>query len=152
MKLIVAIIMLIGVVGTVIPRVPGTLIIFCGSLLYGVSTGFATFQPWLIVFLFCLTLTAEIGGRWLRTYSTKRYQLSRLFCVNASAGNIAGIIAADALLGPVLGIIIWEVIVGKAFIPRWNTIGRVIYLLAVAAMLRFICAVIMVVFITVYIF
>lgn len=151
MKLIVAVIMLIGVVGTLIPRVPGTLIIFCGALLYGMFTGFTTFQPWLIALLFILTLTAEIGGRWLRTYLTKRYQLSRLFCVNASAGNIAGIIAADALLGPVLGIIIWEVIVGKAFIPRWSTVGRVIYFLAVAAMLRFICAVIMVALITVYI-
>ncbi|WP_312560380.1 DUF456 family protein [Anaerospora sp.] len=151
MKLLIAVIMLIGVVGTLIPRIPGTLIIFCGALLYGVLTGFASFQPWLTVLLLLLTITAEVGGRWLRAYLTRRYELSRLFCVNASAGNIAGIIAADALLGPILGIVIWEVIVGKTFIPRWSTVGRVIYLLAVAAMLRLICAVVMVILITIYI-
>lgn len=151
MKLIIAVIMLIGLVSTVIPKMPGTLIIFGGFLLYGVSTDFTTFQPWITALLVLLTITAEVGGRWLRAYLTRRYHLSRLFCVNASAGNLAGIIAADALLGPVLGIIIWEVIVGKTFIPRWSTVGRVIHLLAIAAILRFICAIIMIILITVFI-
>ncbi|SDF11080.1 Uncharacterized conserved protein YqgC, DUF456 family [Sporolituus thermophilus DSM 23256] len=143
--------MLSGLVGTLSPKIPGTVIIFVVAVLYGAVTEFATFRPWLTLLLCVLMLTAEVGGRWLRVYLTRRHQLSRVLCTNATVGNVAGIVAADALLGPTIGILLWELVAGKTFMPRWNSVAKVLVRLVAAAVLRFICAILMIILIYVYI-
>lgn len=151
LKLVVLVIMLAGLVFTILPRVPGTLVILAGVLIYGLFTGFESFVPWVVMTLAVLVLTAEVGGRWLRVYLTKRYSLSRLFCASSTIGSIGGIVAADALLGPVVGVLLWELVAGKTLAPRWDTVSKVLLRLVAAAALRFGCGLLMIILAMVYI-
>lgn len=143
--------MFIGLVLTLSPRLPGTLIIASVAFFYSLIDGFSFYRPWLIITLVALVVFAEIGGRLIRTYLTKPFKLSVMFSTDTTAGNLAGIIASDALFGPFLGTIIWEVIVGKTLLPRLDTVLQVLYRLAFIAFLRFVCGCIMIILITKYI-
>ena len=137
MEIISTVIMLIGLASTVSPRLPGHILILAGAVLYLSSTGFNNAPAWLIYTLLCIAVTAEGGGRLLRLYLTKSFSLSRSFCVNVTAGNIGGSIAANAILGPLVGLVLWELLVGKTFLPRWSIIGQVLGCLLVVGLLRF---------------
>jgi len=143
--------MLIGLAGTVAPRLPGTILIFSGALLFGLFSGFASFAPWIWLVLILLLAVAEIGGRWLRTLLTRQYSLTRLFSTNSVVANFGGILVADALLGPVLGIIVWELVAGKTLEPRGDTLTRILFRLAAVALLRFGCGLAMVIVVLMYV-
>ncbi|MDF2571582.1 MAG: hypothetical protein K0R55_3186 [Sporomusa sp.] len=119
--------------------------------MYGVFTDFLTFPPWIIVMLTCLVVTAELGGRALRFYLTRNYPVSRDFSINSVFSHFAGMLASDALLGPVLGLVAWELIAGKTLLPRSDTVLRMLLRLAGVAVLRFACGLIMIVLINMYI-
>ncbi|MPN60696.1 hypothetical protein SDC9_208427 [bioreactor metagenome] len=143
--------MFIGLFFTLSPRLPGTLIIVGAAFFYSALTGFSAYSSWLIISLLFLTLLAEIGGRVARTYLTKGFKVPILFSTDTTAGNLAGIVASDALFGPLLGTVIWELIVGKTLLPRLDTVFRVLSRLALVALIRFGCGLIMVVLISKYI-
>ena len=150
LKLTVILIMLVGLTLTLLPRLPGTVVILGAAVLYIGAAG--TDAPsWVAAALAVLAFAAEVGGRMLRLYLTRRYSLSRVFCVNSTVGNMGGILAADALLGPVLGLLVWEFFAGKTLAPRWDTVGKVILRLAAVATLRFGCGILMIVLVFVYI-
>jgi len=151
-KFIIVLMMMIGLMGTLSPRFPGTLLILAGAFLYGLITDFVTFQNWIVLALGILVLVAEIGGRVLRIYLTQNFRVSRIFSTDTTAGNIGGLVVTDALLGPVIGTILWEFIVGKTLFPRFDTIIKVLTRLFVAAGIRYICGVIMMFLIIEYIF
>lgn len=151
-KLLFLIIMLLGLAATLIPKVPGTLIILGAALLHVILTGNENNPIWIMEILCLIVLIAEFGGRWMRFCLTNRYQITRLFSSNASVGNIAGVVAADALLGPVLGVLLWELVAGKTFLPRWNTVAKIIVRLAIAAMFRFLCGLVMIILAVLYLF
>lgn len=65
---------------------------------------------------------------------------------------MGGILAADALLGPVLGLIVWELIAGKALQPHGTTMGNMLFRLAAVAMLRFLCGLVMIGLVLMYLF
>ncbi|MDT8901021.1 DUF456 family protein [Anaeroselena agilis] len=150
LKIAVILGMLAGLTLTLMPRLPGTLFILGAAIVYLWVAG-ATAPPWIMAALVVLSFTAEVGGRLLRIFLTRRYSLSRVFCVSSSVGNIGGILAADALLGPVLGLLAWEFFAGKTLAPRWDVVARVLLRLAAVATLRFGCGLLMVVLVLVYI-
>ena len=152
LKFIVTFIMLAGLISTVSVRLPGTVIILLGAILYGAATGFLTFTLQITGFLLVLTVAAELGGRVLRIYLTRDIPVSRVFSVNSTVTHIAGMLASDALLGPVLGLTVWEIIAGKTLIPRSDHVLRVIFRLAGVAVLRFVCGVVMIVLVNLYIY
>ncbi|WP_170233235.1 DUF456 family protein [Sporomusa termitida] len=151
-KFIVTFIMLAGLLSTVSVRLPGTLIILLGAILYGAATGFLTFTPWLTAFLLVLAITAELGGRALRIYLTRDLPVSRVFSVNSAVTHIAGMLASDALLGPLLGLAAWEIIAGKTLLPRSDQVLKVLSRLTGVAVLRFVCGAVMIALINLYIF
>ncbi|MEG6585590.1 DUF456 family protein [Dendrosporobacter sp. 1207_IL3150] len=140
LKLAVILIMVIGLYSTLFPRIPGTVIILFGSILYGFATDFMTYQTWILYVLISLVLIAEVGGRSLRKYLTQHERVTRSFSTDTTAGNLGGLIVSDAILGPVAGTILWELIVGKNLLPRWTTVARVLKRLALVAFIRFTCA------------
>lgn len=152
LKLIVAFVMYLGLGCTLVPRVPGTVIILLGALVYGAFTNFTTFEPWQWAALFSLVAVAEIGGRVLRIYLTRSFPLTRTFAASSTVGSIGGVVAADAMLGPLIGLIVWELVAGKTLVPRGNTVAIMLLRLAVAALLRFVCGLAMIVIVLVYIF
>lgn len=151
LKLVVVFIMLIGLCLTLMPRGCGTLVIFGAVVVYGFASGQAAMPFWLWMALILLAAVAEIGGRLLRVALTKRFSLSRLFCLGSTMGNAGGILAADAILGPVLGLLVWELVAGKGLAPRWGVVGRVILRLAAAAAVRFACGFVMIILALLYV-
>lgn len=147
----VLLIMFIGLYCTLSPRMPGTLIIIGAAFFYTAIKGYPMVEPWVAYSLVLLVVLAEVGGRLARIYWTKGFRISMEFSSDATAGSIAGVIASDALFGPMLGTVIWELIVGKTFVPRWDTISQVLKRLAIVALLRFLCGVVMVLLIVSYI-
>lgn len=152
LKMIITIVMLTGLVGTLLPRLPGTIIIFLAVLGFGALTGYAGFVPWLWTAFIFLMAAAELGGRWLRIYLTRRFSLSRQLSTSAAVTHIGGVLAADALLGPVLGLIVWELIAGKTLEPHGTTMGKILFRLAAVALLRFICGLVMIILVFMYLF
>lgn len=152
LKITFIIMMLAGLYCTVFPKLSGTLIILTAAIAYWILTGFITYQPWLLYLLIGLAFVAEIGGRVLRIYLTQHEGVTRSFSADTTVGNIAGLIVADAILGPFAGTALWEIMVGKNLFPRWTTVSKVLKKLAMVALMRFICANIMVFVVIKYIF
>jgi len=97
-----------------------------------------------------LVIIAEIGMRGLRSYLTKGYTISKTYSVNTTVCNLSGIIVADALLGSLIGLTIWELVVGKALVPYFESISKILVRLMIVAVLRFICGIIMIAIICKY--
>ncbi|HZK25090.1 MAG TPA: DUF456 family protein [Oscillospiraceae bacterium] len=107
---------IVGVLGTVLPVLPGAILIFGGMLLYGYLTNFAVLTinfyllqgvAMLLVFLIDFLATA-VG--------TKRYGGSRVASFGAAIGTLVGIFSFPPLgivVGPFLGAVLAELLVGK---------------------------------------
>ena len=149
---IASLIMSVGLVLTLFPRYPGTVVVFAGAVLYGSFTEFRSFAPWLVETLVALIIIAEVGGRCLRLYLTRSFTLSRRFAVDSIVGNIGGVIVSNALLGPILGVVVWELVSAKTLEPRLTMIGKILGRLAGVAMLRLACGIVMSLLIGFYIF
>lgn len=151
LKITAILIILAGIALTLFPRYPGTLLVLAGAVFYGLFAGFGGFSGELVAALLSLAAVAEIGGRWLRVLLTAKFPFTAAFCSASTAGNIGGIIAADAVIGPVAGLAAWEALAGKTLSPHWSTVSRVLIRLAAVAALRFLCALVMFVLIMIYI-
>lgn len=130
--------MLAGLLCTLLPKIHGTLIIFAGAMVYGYITEFAAFGEWTTLTLMLLAGVSEIGGWLVRNQLTGRFPFSPEFGSNITVGNAGGIIASDILLG-FLGLLLWQIAVGKNIFPRWDTISQILFRSSAAALLRFIC-------------
>jgi uncharacterized protein YqgC (DUF456 family) len=150
LKFIILLIMMFGLLCTLSPRLPGTIIIFLGFICYVVA---ADINPGLslIILLLLLIFIAEIGGRALRIYLTKGYRLSRAFSTDTTVANVAGIIALDAFFGSTLGMIFWELLFGKTLLPRLDTAAKILLRLIAATILRFCSGLVMVLLIIHYV-
>lgn len=151
LKLAVVFIMVAGLFLTLLPRACGTLVILGAVALYALAAGPPAVPVWVWAALAILAATAEAGGRLLRMGLTKRFSLSRRFCLSSTLGNAGGILAADALLGPVVGLLVWELIAGKALAPRWDAVGRVLLRLVAAAAVRFACGLAMIILVLIFV-
>jgi uncharacterized protein YqgC (DUF456 family) len=150
LKISILIIMFIGQVCTLAPAFHGTLIILLAAGIYACIIGLNTIPLGVLFVIFLLAVITEIGGWWLRIHLTKNSKVSREYSVNTTVCNVAGIIVADAFLGALVGITIWELVVGKALLPRFDVIGKVLNSLMIVAALRFLCGLIMIIIIYKY--
>lgn len=142
-KFFTILLMVIGLVATFVPRLPGTAIILTGVGIYGMATDFVTFSRWTTLSLVLLVLLAEVGGRILRVSLTRHYPLSRSFGVNSAAGSLAGIVSMGIVLGPLLGMAVWELISGKTLMPHWKRVQALLLRMLAVASFRFCCGLIM---------
>jgi uncharacterized protein YqgC (DUF456 family) len=135
--------MLAGLACTLLPKLPGTLIIYAGAIFYGYFTDFSGFGSRTIWVMSALVCIGEFGGRALRQQLIKGLPFSPGFSTNTTVGNVAGIIVSDALLG-MAGLIVWQMIAGKTLYPRWDTVNRALVRMMAAAIVRFVCGMIMI--------
>jgi len=143
-------IMFIGLICTLAPRLYGTVIILVTAGVYALIIGVSVFPLWVAVSLSMLTVVAEIGANGLRVLLTRHSEVSRAYSVDTTVCNLAGIVAADALLGSLVGMTIWELLVGKALLPRLDSIGKVLVRLIATAVLRLNCGLIMIIIVVKY--
>lgn len=150
-QFITVLIMFIGLICTLAPRLHGTVIILVAVSIYVVIVGESDFPPWVVVSLLLLTFLAEVGIRWLRRFITKNLKVSRTYSVDMTVCNLAGIIVVSTLLRSIIGMTMWEAIVGKMLLPRLDSIGKVLIRLFFMALLRFTCGSFMIIIILRYV-
>jgi uncharacterized protein len=123
------IVMLVGLVGNILPIVPGTPLIFLAILGYGFYNHFTSLGIWFILIMGLLTMLSAIADYLGSLYGAKKYGASRLGIWGSIVGGIIGIFVAPPfgiLLGPLLGAVIGEMCSGnstdKALSVGWGTL------------------------------
>ena len=126
---IVAILMIVvGVVGTVLPALPGVVLVFGGIVLAAWIDDFARISVWTVSALAVLTLVGFAADYVAAALGAKKAGASKLAIVGAAIGTVAGVFTG--LIGlvfmPLLGAAIGEYIAqrdlrraGKVGIATW---------------------------------
>ena len=110
-----AILVLVGVAGTVLPALPGLPLVFAGMLLAAWAGGFQEVGGWMLGLLGLLTLLS-LGVDFMATaLGAKRVGASKLALVGAIIGTFAGLAFGiiGVFIGPFVGALIGELIYGR---------------------------------------
>jgi len=110
-------IMAIGLVGTVLPVIPGILLIYAGYLLYGFATGWqayglAAIVGWSVVTALVLLLDVFAGA-----IGARKYGATRFGTWGSLIGGVIGALAAGfpgLILGPFVGATAGELLRGRS--------------------------------------
>ena len=102
---LVAVLVLAGLLGTVLPGLPGTPLVFAAALVHALAHGFDPIGPWRL-----LALAALAGLAWALDYAAaalgaKRFGGSRWAMAGAVLGALVGLLFGlpGLLAGPLLG-------------------------------------------------
>ncbi|MGI6679020.1 MAG: DUF456 domain-containing protein [Dehalobacterium sp.] len=125
LPLVIAIIFFVaGFLGTLLPILPGAILIFLGMLIYGFMTGFAaldlTFfvlQGLVLIIIFLVDYIASAAG-------TKRYGGSKQAVWGSIIGTILGVIVlgpVGIIIGPFLGAVVVELFRGIKMVQAVRT-------------------------------
>ena len=110
------VVIVVGLVGTVVPGIPGTILIFLGALLYALMEGFqAVGWPTLVV-LGLLTLLATVADVVAASVGARLGGASGWSIVGGMVGGLVGMIVLTlpgAILGALLGVLAVEVLRAK---------------------------------------
>jgi uncharacterized protein YqgC (DUF456 family) len=107
---------LIGLVGTILPTLPGTLLIFAGALGYGIFTGFEEVTLWVLAALAGISIGAQVLDYVAGAYGAKRFGASKYGIWGAIIGGILGLIILNIvglIVGVFLGAIVPEILLGQ---------------------------------------
>ena len=109
--IVVALLMLAGLVGAILPFVPGAPLIFAGALLYGVATDFSVIGIGRLAILAALGVLAWVLEHVAGVVGARRAGGSRA----AVVGMLVGVMVAPIglLLGPIIGAIAGELLAGR---------------------------------------
>ncbi len=118
----------IGVAGTVVPALPGAILVFAGIALAAWIDDFERIRPWVLALLGVLTVMAWIVDYVAAAAGAKRVGASRLAIVGALIGTLAGIFTGlwGLLFMPLAGAAIGEYVAqrdarraGKVGLATW---------------------------------
>ena len=118
----------LGVAGTVVPALPGAILVFAGIALAAWIDDFSRIGPWMLALLGALTVMAWIVDYVAAAAGAKRVGASRLAIVGAVAGTLAGIVSGlwGLLFMPLVGAAIGEYLArrdtvraGKVALATW---------------------------------
>ena len=107
---------LIGLVGTILPTLPGTILIFAGALVYGIFTGFEEVTLWVLAALAGISIGAQVLDYVAGAYGAKRFGASKYGIWGAIIGGILGLIILNIvglIVGVFLGAIVPEILLGQ---------------------------------------
>lgn len=109
---IAVLLMLLGLIGSFLPAVPGVLLVFGGMLLGAWIDGFTRVGWGTVAILGLLTVLALLGDVLGGVIGAKRVGASRAALLGAAIGGVVGIFFGlpGALLGPFLGAIAGELL------------------------------------------
>src|SRR2546423_15032451 len=114
-NVVVAILMLAGIVGAIVPFLPGAPLIFAGALLYAVATDFTLIGAGRLAILAALGVLAWALEHVAGVVGARRAGGSRAAVVGALLGMLVGGMVAPIgpLLGPIIGAIAGELLAGR---------------------------------------
>jgi len=139
--------MLLGLVGTVVPMIPGAVLIFAGAVLHRLTLGPEQSVGWgtlvgLLVLVFLSYGVELLGG----TVGARYFGATRWGMIGGILGGIIGLFFSlpGLILGPLLGVLLGELVGGQKLLPAakstWGTIigtaaGAVVKLVLASAMI-----------------
>ena len=109
--------MFVGLVGTVIPFLPGTPLILIGAIVYAIATDFAVIDGWLIALLALICLGAELLEYVAGAIGARKYGASKSGVYGAIIGALAGIFIffpIGILIGAMAGAVAGELLSGTS--------------------------------------
>ncbi len=119
-----ALLILIGIAGTIVPALPGVPLVFAGMLLAAWTGGFAEIGWPTLVLLGVLTVIAVIVDFIAGVLGAKRVGASGWALFGAALGTIVGMFLGlfGLLLGPFVGAVLGELIAGST-LHRSTVVG-----------------------------
>src|SRR5437764_8744261 len=84
---------IVGVMGTVLPVLPGPILVFAGIALAAWIDDFARIPIWLLAILGALTALAWVVDFFAAAAGAKRAGASRYAIIGAAVGTVAGILS-----------------------------------------------------------
>ena len=93
------VLMFVGLVGSVVPGLPGVTLIFLSALIYAILTGFQSVGAVVLVVLFVLAALAFIADFFATTYGARRFGASNWGTAGGAIGGIVGALAGLLLAG-----------------------------------------------------
>jgi len=139
-------IMLVGLVGAIMPMIPGCPLIFGAAFLYGLLTGFARIGAAPLIALGTIAAVVQVSDYLAGAWGAKRFGGGREGIVGAILGGIVGTIALSLpglVLGTVIGAVVGELVRGRKLQESARTgVGTLVGLLA-GTLVRVSAAVIM---------
>src|ERR687896_1546398 len=103
--------MFVGLIGSVLPGLPGVTLIFLSALVYAIITDFRTVGVAVLVVLFIFAAIAFVADFVATSYGARRFGASNWGTVGGAVGGIAGaligllFLGIGALFGLILGTI-----------------------------------------------
>ncbi|MGB3681603.1 MAG: DUF456 domain-containing protein [Rubrobacteraceae bacterium] len=91
--------MLVGVVGAVVPGLPGVPLIFLSALVYAYLTGFEFVGGWLVALLGLFAALALVADYVATTYGARRFGASWAGTIGGAVGGIVGTLAGALFFG-----------------------------------------------------
>ena len=109
---------LVGLVGSLVPVLPGPVLVFAGLLLASWADGFERVGPWVLIVLALLTIVVYAVDFLAGAYGVERAGASRRATVGAILGTIVGLFFGipGLLLGPFIGAVLGELSVRRQII------------------------------------
>jgi uncharacterized protein YqgC (DUF456 family) len=120
--------MLVGIAGTVLPMLPGAILVFAGILLAAWIDDFTRIPVWLVVILGAFTAIAWAVDYLAAVAGAKKAGASKLALIGAAIGTLAGIFTGlwGLLFMPLVGAAIGEFVAqrdllraGKVGMATW---------------------------------
>ena len=126
----VIILMIAGVIGSVVPYVPGAALILAGAVVHQLALGSDGTRGWWIVgFLFVMAIASYVVDIVAGAMGARRYGASKWGAWGGFIGAIVGLFFGlpGLLLGPVIGVLAGELIlarkqIGAAASASWGTV------------------------------
>jgi uncharacterized protein YqgC (DUF456 family) len=112
-----AVLVALGLVGTVVPKVPGPLLVFLGLLLGAWADGFSRVGPFTLVLLAVLAVAAFVLELLAAHHGARRSGASPLAIAGATLGTLVGLFFSlpGLLIGPFLGAFLGELLMRRGF-------------------------------------
>ncbi len=120
---------IIGMIGTVIPLLPGTTIIFAAAVIHRVAMGEEhSVGWWTLGGLLVLAIVSHVLDITSGSLGAKKYGATRLGAFGGLIGTVVGMFFFPwgLLLGPVIGVLAGELIAGQKLVragkSTWGTV------------------------------
>jgi uncharacterized protein YqgC (DUF456 family) len=113
--LIGGVLILVGLIGVILPVLPGLPLMFVGMLLAAWADHFQRVPIWVIVILGLMSLAALVVDFLATAFGAKRYGAGKLAVLGAALGTLVGLFFGipGLIIGPFLGAVVGELMHGK---------------------------------------
>jgi uncharacterized protein YqgC (DUF456 family) len=113
---IAGVLIVVGLIGIVLPALPGLPLVFAGMLLAAWAGGFAKVGAGMLVTLGLLTAISMAIDFWAAAVGARRVGASRLAVIGAIVGTVLGLLLGPVglLVGPFAGALLGELLHGRS--------------------------------------